>query len=130
MKETSTRPGIVPETGPQRLAISASHRELLDQVLDKWSLHVLSELCDSPQRFNELRRSIDGVSQKSLTNTLRRLERNGVIERHVISSRPVAVQYRITALGKSMRAPVDALLNWAVANMTVIDQARDRFDEL
>lgn len=117
------------ETHSSPLIISASHRELLDQVLDKWSLHVMSELCESPKRFNELRRAVPNVSQKSLTNTLRRLERNGVIERHVISSRPIAVQYEITPLGKSMRSPVEELLAWAIRNMEGIDQARASFDD-
>nr|WP_245190002.1 helix-turn-helix domain-containing protein [Leucobacter exalbidus] len=111
------------------MSISPSHRELLDQVLDKWSLAVLSELCDSPKRFNELRRAITDVSQKSLTNTLRRLERNGVVDRHVLSSRPVAIRYEITPLGKSMRAPIDELLSWAATNMSEINRARDQFDE-
>lgn len=120
--------GIVPETTSDPLAISASHRDLLDQVLDKWSLAVLAELCESPKRFNELRRSITGVSQKSLTNTLRRLERNGVISRLVLRTRPVAVQYQITTLGKSIRGPIDELLNWATSNMTAIKEAREAFD--
>lgn len=117
------------ETYPPPLTISPSHRELLDQVLDKWSILVMGELCTSPQRFNELRRSIPQVSQKSLSNTLRRLERNGVIERHVIVSRPIAVQYQITPLGKSMRGPIDAILGWSIRNMAEIEQARARFDD-
>lgn len=116
------------ETHSTSLTISAPHRDLLDQVLDKWSLAVLGELCDSPKRFNELRRSISDVSQKSLTNTLRRLERNGVITRTVVRTRPIAVEYRITALGKSMRGPIDALLDWAANNMAVIEEAREVFD--
>ena len=110
------------------LGISAPHRELLDQVLDKWSLAVLSELCERPQRFNELRRAIPAVTQKSLTATLRRLERNGVVERVVVSSRPVAVEYRITPLGKTMREPVDALLAWARTHMPAIERARLDYD--
>ncbi|ALD65258.1 HxlR family transcriptional regulator [Arthrobacter sp. AG1021] len=118
----------MPETTPSPLTLSTPHRELLDQVLDKWSLLVMSELCDSPRRFNELRRAIPDVSQKSLTTTLRRLERNGVIERHLLSSRPVAVQYQITPLGKSMRSPIEEILAWATRNMERINQARARFD--
>lgn len=117
----------MPETHSAPLTVS--HRELLDQVLDKWSLAVLGELCESPKRFNELRRAIADVSQKSLTATLRRLERNGVISRQVIRTRPLAVQYRITALGKSMREPIDALLNWAMSHMAAIDEAREAFDD-
>lgn len=108
--------------------ISPPHRELLDQVLDKWSLSVLSELCERPCRFNELRRAIPQVTQKSLTATLRRLERNGVIEREVVSTRPVAVSYRITPLGKTLRPPVDALLAWAADHMHAITHAREAFD--
>ncbi|MGW5367636.1 winged helix-turn-helix transcriptional regulator [Streptomyces sp. NPDC004009] len=111
------------------LRIDAPHRELLDQILDKWSLSVLNELCERPCRFNELRRAIPRVTQKSLTATLRRLERNGVIEREVVSSRPVAVRYRITPLGKTLRHPIDVLLAWASQNMPAIERARGRFDE-
>lgn len=110
------------------LTISAPHRELLDQVLDKWSLQVLSELCEQPSRFNDLRRAIPAVTQKSLTATLRRLERNGIVERVLLSSRPVAVEYRITPLGKTMRHPVDVLLEWSATHMPEIERARDRFD--
>ncbi|MHB9847840.1 winged helix-turn-helix transcriptional regulator [Streptomyces krungchingensis] len=110
------------------LRTPAPHRELLDQVLDKWSLSVLNELCERPCRFNELRRAIPEVTQKSLTATLRRLERNGVIEREVISTRPVAIRYRITPLGKTLRHPVDVLLAWAAEHLPAIERARDTFD--
>ncbi|MFF7852709.1 winged helix-turn-helix transcriptional regulator [Streptomyces sp. NPDC007904] len=112
------------------LRIGAPHRELLDQVLDKWSLSVLNELCERPCRFNELRRAIPRVTQKSLTATLRRLERNGVIEREVVSTRPVAVRYRITPLGKTLRPPLDVLLAWASENLPAIARARAAFDAM
>lgn len=111
------------------LRIDAAQRELLSQVLDKWSMSVLSELCEAPCRFNELRRAIPEVSQKSLVGTLRRLERNGIVERRVLSTRPVAVEYRITPLGKTSREPIDALLAWASNNLPEIDVARRRFDD-
>ena len=110
------------------LAISAPHRELLDQVLDKWSLAVLNELCEQPSRFNGLRRAIPAVTQKSLTATLRKLERNGIVERVLLSSRPVAVEYRITPLGKTLRPPIDAILEWTTAHMPDIERARAAFD--
>ena len=119
-------PDTTSHTDP--LEITAPHRELLDQVLDKWSLSVLNELCDRPCRFSELRRAIPSVSQKSLTATLRRLERNGIIERKLLSSRPVAIEYRITPLGKTLRHPVDVLLEWAAAHMPNIERARETFD--
>ncbi|MET7511160.1 helix-turn-helix domain-containing protein [Streptomyces albidoflavus] len=109
--------------------IDAPHRELLDQILDKWSLAVLNELCERPCRFNELRRAVPQVTQKSLTATLRRLERNGVIEREVLSTRPVAVSYRITGLGKTLREPIDVLLAWTSQHMPAIERARENFDE-
>ncbi|MFH9859772.1 winged helix-turn-helix transcriptional regulator [Streptomyces sp. NPDC017202] len=112
------------------LSISAPHRELLDQVLDKWSLSVLGELCERPCRFNDLRRAIPAVTQKSLTATLRRLERNGIVERQVVNTRPVAVEYRITPLGKTMRPPVDVLLEWARVYMPQIEKAREAYDAM
>jgi len=113
---------------PEEFRISAPHRELLDQVLDKWSLQILNELCQRPRRFSQLRRAIPAVTQKSLTATLRRLERNGIVERVLLSTRPVAVEYRITPLGKTLRAPVEGILEWAVAHMPEIVQAREDFD--
>jgi len=124
------RDTVVPvvEAGSDELRIDAPHRELLDQVLDKWSLSVLKELCERPCRFNELRRAIPQVTQKSLTATLRRLERNGIVEREVLVTRPVAVEYRITGLGKTLRGPVDVLLEWVDAHLPQIERARDDFD--
>ncbi|MDI5937460.1 MULTISPECIES: helix-turn-helix domain-containing protein [unclassified Micromonospora] len=113
----------------ERLDVTPAHRELLNQVLDKWSLEVLNTLCERPSRFNELRQAIPAVSQKSLSATLRRLERNGIVERRVLSSRPVAVEYRITPLGKTLRSPVDALLDWADGHLGAIEAARRAYDE-
>ena len=112
----------------ERILISAHHRELLDQVLDKWSLQVLDELCEQPLRFNELRRAIPVVTQKSLTATLRRLERNGMVDRVVVSSRPIAVEYRISTLGRSIQDLIDALFHWSAENMPDVERARARFD--
>jgi DNA-binding HxlR family transcriptional regulator len=112
----------------ERILISAHHRELLDQVLDKWSLQVLDELCEQPLRFNELRRAIPVVTQKSLTATLRRLERNGMVDRVMVSSRPIAVEYRISALGRSIQDLIDALFHWSTENMPDVERARARFD--
>ena len=120
-----------PDTPPTRehdILVTEAHRELLGQVLDKWSLAVMNELCEAPCRFNELRRAIPAVSQKSLSATLRRLERNGLIERRLLSSRPIAVEYRITPLGKTAREPIDALLGWASTHQQAIERARGLFD--
>ncbi|CAM4242696.1 helix-turn-helix domain-containing protein [Nocardia ninae] len=131
-EDTSTRLGVMQETAlapsdsPQ---LTAQHRELLDQMLDKWSLHVLDALCESPLRFNELRRAIPVVTQKSLTATLRRLERNGMVDRIVTNTRPVAVQYRISPLGKSLQDLIDALLRWSTVTLPDVERARARFDD-
>lgn len=114
---------------PGHSQITAAHRELVDQVLDKWSLEVLDNLCEQPLRFNELRRVIPAVTQKSLTTTLRRLERNGMVERIVVSMRPVSVEYRITPLGKTLQDPIDALLYWSAINMPDVERARAHFDD-
>lgn len=130
MTETATRWTAPPDDGEQGpIEIGALQRELLGQVLDTWSVQVLEHLCDGPLRFNGLRRAIPAVTQKSLTATLRRLERNGIVERAVTSSRPVAVEYRITPLGKTLREPIDALLAWTTTHLPDVAAARERFDE-
>ncbi|MGM7679130.1 winged helix-turn-helix transcriptional regulator [Microbacterium sp. A94] len=108
--------------------ISDEHRELLDQVLDKWSLLILDRLCERPRRFNELRRAIPAVSQKSLTTALRRLERNGMVARVVIDTRPIAVEYRISDLGQTLQDLIDSLLAWTSAHLGDVDLAREQFD--
>lgn len=120
------------ETSPSDAAapgLTAEQRELLDQVLDKWSLQVLDKLCEGHSRFNELRRAIPVVTQKSLTTTLRRLERNGMVERVVIGTRPVAVEYRISPLGKTLQDLIDALMRWSSDNIAEVRRARESFDE-
>ena len=114
--------------GSALLQVDAPHRELLDQVLDKWSLQVLDELCGKNLRFNELRRAIPAIGQKSLTASLRRLERNGMIERVVLQTRPVAVEYRIAPVGNTLNELIDALLRWTTENLPEVQRARERFD--
>jgi len=108
--------------------LSGDRRELLDQILDKWSISVLAVLCDGAQRFSRLKAEIDGITQKSLTQTLRRLERNGMILRRVIDGSPIAVEYRITELGRTLESPIAALQEWAVEALPRVDEARDRYD--
>ncbi|CDZ42354.1 Putative transcriptional regulator [Neorhizobium galegae bv. officinalis] len=103
-------------------------RVLFDQIADKWSMMVLTVLQDGPHRFNEIRRRLEGVTQKALTQCLRRLERNGLISRQVLTLSPVAVQYKITPLGHTLHAPFKALYEWTLANFAEVDAARERFD--
>ncbi|MEV0062058.1 helix-turn-helix domain-containing protein [Nocardia sp. NPDC050718] len=109
--------------------LTAQHRELLDQMLDKWSLQIMEALCDQPLRFNELRRAIPEVTQKSLTSALRRLERNGMVDRVITHTRPIAVEYRISPIGRTLQGLIDALLLWTTDTLPAVQQARARFDD-
>jgi DNA-binding HxlR family transcriptional regulator len=111
------------------VAITAAQRDLLGHVLDKWSIGILNELCTAPRRFNELRRALPGITQKSLAATLRRLERSGIVEREVVATRPVAVRYSISPLGKTLREPVDGLVAWAAEHLSEVERARTRYDD-
>ncbi|MCP2176337.1 winged helix-turn-helix transcriptional regulator [Williamsia maris] len=103
-------------------------RLLLDQIADKWTVLVICVLDEGPTRFNELRRRVDGVSQKVLTSTLRALERNGMVERLVATSGPVAVTYRLTPLGTTLYEPMLALYGWTTRHIESVVDAQDRFD--
>lgn len=99
-------------------------RPILDQISDKWSMMAMAVL-ERPTRFNEIKRRLDGVTQRVLTQTLRRLERNGMVERRVLPTSPVGVEYSLTPLGESLREPFGALYGWTVAHADEI-QARQR----
>jgi DNA-binding HxlR family transcriptional regulator len=102
--------------------------DVLARVGDKWSVLVVSRLGEGPLRFNQLRRSIGGISQRMLTLTLRGLERDGLVTRTVFATVPPRVDYALTALGRDLLAPVSALGAWATRNQAKIAQARARFD--
>lgn len=103
-------------------------RVLLDQLTDKWSILILTALCPGPMRFNEIKRDLDGITQKALTQTLRRLERNGILARRVIPASQVAVEYSITPLGRSLEKPFQALHDWTIEHSSVVLQAQNEFD--
>ena len=102
--------------------------EVLARVGDKWTVLVVSLLGGGPMRFSELRRAVDGISQKMLTTTLRLLERDGFCTRKVFPTVPPRVEYELTALGRDLLVPVKALADWAIANRERLDAARRRFD--
>ncbi len=102
--------------------------EVLARVGDKWSILVIGTLGEGPRRFNELKRGIDGISERMLTLTVRGLERDGLITRTVTPRIPPRVDYAMTDLGQSLLEPVRALGNWAIANRTTVDAARHSFD--
>ena len=104
--------------------------ETLARIGDKWTVLVVELLCEGrgPMRFNEVRRAIDGISQRMLTLTLRSLERDGLVIRTVHPSVPPRVDYELTALGRTLRTPLVAVAEWARANRSAIDEARRVFD--
>jgi DNA-binding HxlR family transcriptional regulator len=102
--------------------------DVLARIGDKWSVLVVSRLGERPQRFNELRRGIGGISQRMLTLTLRGLERDGLITRTVFPTIPPRVDYALTALGRDLLDPVSALGAWAIRNQGKIARARETFD--
>ena len=102
--------------------------EVLARVGDKWTVLTVNELGDGPRRYNDLRRAIPGVSQRMLTLTLRNLERDGLVSRTVTPTAPPRVDYALTALGRSMLAPVRALGAWAQAHIPQMDAARVLYD--
>jgi DNA-binding HxlR family transcriptional regulator len=103
-------------------------REVLNRVGDKWSILVVTLLTDGPRRFSDLRRTIEGISQRMLTLTLKGLERDGLVTRTVFPTIPPRVDYELTRLGKTLLEPVCALASWAEKNRFQIQEARDRFD--
>ncbi|MCQ4209878.1 winged helix-turn-helix transcriptional regulator [Streptomyces longispororuber] len=103
-------------------------RVVLDIVGDKWSLLVVRHLRDGPRRFTELKRAIDGISQRMLTVTLRSLERDGILTRTVHNVMPPHVSYELTEMGLTLRKATAPLLEWSVAHLARIDDARSSYD--
>lgn len=103
-------------------------RQLLDRIGDKWTVLVIGVLTDGPRRYGDLARAIEGVSQKMLTQTLRHLERDGLVTRTVQAQVPVRVDYELTDLGRSLTGPLAVLTAWARDHIGVIEQARTAYD--
>jgi DNA-binding HxlR family transcriptional regulator len=103
-------------------------REILDRIGDKWSVYVIDALAADTKRFSELRREVEGVSQRMLTVTLRALERDGLVVRHVYPVIPPRVEYSLTPLGRSLLAIVEALVAWSADHINDVGQARHRYD--
>jgi DNA-binding HxlR family transcriptional regulator len=102
--------------------------DVLARVGDKWSVLVVTRLGDGPKRFNELRRTIGGISQRMLTLTVRGLERDGLVTRTVFATIPPRVDYALTGLGRDLLEPISALAGWAIRNQPKIEKARGQFD--
>jgi DNA-binding HxlR family transcriptional regulator len=103
-------------------------REVLNRVGDKWSVLIVALWGDQPKRFSELRRMIEGISQRMLTLTLKGLERDRLITRTVYPTMPPRVEYQLTNLGRSLLVPIRGLANWAGENREKIQDAREKYD--
>lgn len=103
-------------------------RDLLGRIADKWSLVVIDELGEDTMRFSQLQKKIGGISQKMLTQTLRELEKDGLVDRFVYAEVPPRVEYRLTKMGYSLGATVCGLWKWAAKNSAAINKARSNFE--
>ena len=103
-------------------------RDVLDCIGDKWSILMIMTLAMRPQRFSELHRAIRDISKRMLTQTLRDLERDGLITRHVFPTKPPSVEYGLSPLGQSLLDPMASLVDWADRRYSDIHAARVRFD--
>lgn len=103
-------------------------RRVLDRIGDRWTVLVVGSLSKGPLRYSELRARVDGISQKMLTQTLRGLERDGLVTRTITAQIPPRVDYELTPAGQSLREPLRALEIWATEHMSEIVTAREEFD--
>ncbi len=103
-------------------------RNVLDRIGDKWTMLTLVALAATPRRFSELHRIMPDISKRMLTQTLRDLERDGLVTRHVFPTKPPRVEYRLSALGQSVLEPLAGLVRWAEGSYPSIREARARFD--
>ena len=103
-------------------------RRILDRIGDRWTVLVVGALGDGTSRFSELKRRIEGISQKMLTQTLREMERDGLVVRTMHAQVPVRVDYRLTDAGLSLRAPLKALEEWSIEHLGSVLTAQQSYD--
>jgi DNA-binding HxlR family transcriptional regulator len=114
---------------PNVYAETCPTRHVLDLIGDKWATLIVGLLEERPQRFAALHRQIGGISQKMLTQTLRRLERDGLVQRTVYAEVPPRVEYALTPLGRTLCAPLAALRTWAETNIVAVQTAQHHYDQ-
>jgi DNA-binding HxlR family transcriptional regulator len=115
-------------THTQGIGACLAVREVLDRVGDKWSVLVVFHLKDGRRRFSDLRRSVEGISQRMLTLTLKALERDGLVTRTVYPTIPPRVEYELTELGGTLLLPISSLAQWAHESRGLVQEARNRYD--
>ncbi len=116
---------------PQKGNVYASEcptRLVLDRIADKWTVLILALLIHQPLRFNALLRQVEGLSQKVLSQTLKRLERDGLLSRTVYATVPVSVEYALTPLGATLARSLTPIIAWAETHIDAVVAARDAYD--
>ncbi len=113
---------------PDVFAADCPTRQMLDRIGDKWTVLVVQVLDQGPMRFNGLKRRIGGVSQKMLAQTLKALERDGLVSRHVFATTPVTVEYALTPLGRTLVGALTPLIAWSEGKIGDVTAARSAFD--
>ena len=113
---------------PDAFSAQCPTRQVLDRIGDKWAVLILIQLEDGHMRFNALRRRIENISQKMLSQTLKSLERDGLVTRTAFPTVPVTVDYALTELGRTLARTVHQLTLWAEANIDEIQAAQQRYD--
>ena len=103
-------------------------RPALEKIADKWTILILTVVSAGPKRFNEIKRSLDGITHKALSDALKRLERNGLVTRTVLPTKPIGVEYAITPLGLSLGPPFQALFRWAMESSEQMHAASVQYD--
>src|SRR3954449_3360766 len=111
---------------PNVLDQNCESRQALDRIADKWTCLVVYALVDGPARHGQLRRRIEGISQKMLTQTLRSMERDGLLSRRVVDVIPPHVEYALTPLGETLKEPLTAICHWAMDHLPEVQRARAR----
>jgi DNA-binding HxlR family transcriptional regulator len=110
------------------LTATCPSRTSLARIANKWTAMVMIALSDGRMRFGDLRTVVEGISGKVLTETLRDLERDGLVERHVYAEMPPRVEYELTALGRTLHVPLQALGRWAEEHIEEVLAARETYD--
>lgn len=118
------------EPSPPVLHADCAIRGVLDRIGDKWSYLLILHLSGGPLRFGQLRRTVDDISQRMLTQTLRSLQRDGLVDRRVFPTTPPSVEYRLTGRGQTLLRPMRGLVDWAEAHRRDIDASRTAYDAL
>lgn len=124
--DTDIDTDAAPVISPYRADCPSRH--ILDRIGDRWTVLIVVALWDGSARFSELGRQVEGISQKMLTQTLRGLERDGLVRRTVHPEVPVRVEYELTEAGRTLREPLSALQEWAITYLSDITESRQAYD--